>query len=156
MVKARSSRTGEEELLSEARQIDRHLRLIRETLRKPVETEFAPGELTGPQRGIMHILVSSSGLSLKELSKQAGLAHSTVSGIVDRLEKRGMVERQQDETDARSSLIAISKEVRAFLRDTLPALVIHPLVEALRRAEPAERKAVMKGLRTLGRLIEAE
>jgi len=36
-------------------------------------------------------LVDSGGLSLKLLSEKVSLAHSTVSGIVDRLEKRGMV-----------------------------------------------------------------
>ncbi len=152
----RDRKAAKEELLQEAQEIDRNLRVIREILRKPVETEFARGELTGPQRSVMQILTRSDGLSLKELSKQVGLAHSTVSGIVDRLEKRGMVARQQNETDGRFSKIAVSEEVRAFLRETLPALTIHPLLEALRRAGPAERKAILKGLRTLRRIIEME
>ena len=136
-----------------AQEIDRHLRTIREQLRKPVEAEFARGELTGP---VMQILVHSEGLSLKELSRQVGLAHSTVSGIVDRLEKRGMVRREQDKKDGRFSTIAVSEEVRAYLRNTLPKLTIHPLVEALGRAEPAERAGILKGLRTLRRLIEQQ
>ena len=49
----------------------------------------------------MHVLVHSEGISLRALSKELGLAHSTVSGIVDRLEKRGMVVRQTDEADRR-------------------------------------------------------
>ncbi len=135
-----------------AQEIDRELRGIREILRKPIESEFACGELTGPQRSIMQILVHSDGLSLKDLSKQIGLAHSTVSGIVDRLEKRGMVEREANQADGRSNKISASKEVRDYVRDTLPTLAIHPLVEALRRAKPPERAAILEGLRTLRRL----
>lgn len=155
-ARGRKAKASKEELLQTAEEIDRELRAIREILRKPVETEFARGELTGPQRSVMQVLTRSEGLSLKELSKQVGLAHSTVSGIVDRLEKRGMIARQQNETDARFSQITVSEEVRAFLRDTLPALTMHPLVQALRRAEVADRKAILKGLRTLRRIIDVE
>ncbi|MGA8026270.1 MAG: MarR family transcriptional regulator [Bryobacteraceae bacterium] len=154
MVK--TAKRNEQKVVHLAQEIDRDLRVIREILRRPVETEFARGELTGPQRSIMQLLTRSDGLSLKELSKQAGLAHSTVSGIIDRLEKRGMVERQQSAADARFTTIAVSEEVRTFLRDTLPALTIHPLVEALRGAKSSERKSIVKGLRALRRLLEAE
>jgi len=147
-----------------AEEIDLHLKAVRQILRRPVEAEFARGGLTGPQRSVMHVVVqsegisskgiSSKGISLKELSKQVALAHSTVSGIVDRLEKQGLLERKTDSNDGRISLIAASKAVLDFLRDTLPSLTIHPLVEALRRAKPAERDKILNGLRTLRRIVE--
>ncbi len=137
-----------------ARQIDRDLRAIRQALQRPAEAEFARGELTGPQRAIMHSIVTSEGLSLKELSREAGLAHSTVSGIVDRLEKRGMVTRQTDEQDGRFTRIFPSAEVKAFVRDKLPALTVNPLVDALGRAKPAERAVISEGLSALRRLLD--
>ena len=137
-----------------AEEIDLHLKAVRQILRRPVEAEFARGGLTGPQRSVMHVVVQSEGISLKELSKQVALAHSTVSGIVDRLEKQGLLERKTDSNDGRISLIAASKAVLDFLRDTLPSLTIHPLVEALRRAKPAERDKILNGLRTLRRIVE--
>jgi len=132
-----------------AQEIDSSLREIQRALRKPLSAAIARGELTAPQRAIMAILVRSDGLSLKELSKQAGLAHSTVSGIVDRLEKREMVTRQPDETDGRFSRIVVTEVVRDFVRDKLPELAIQPLVEALERASTAQRKKIAIGLRTL-------
>jgi DNA-binding MarR family transcriptional regulator len=42
---------------------------------------------------VMQALAEKNGMSLKELGSAVGMAHSTVSGIVDRLEKRGMLER---------------------------------------------------------------
>jgi DNA-binding MarR family transcriptional regulator len=142
-------------LVHTANEIDQHLREVRQILRRPVEAEFSRGGLTGPQRVVMHAVVGSHGVSLKKICRQVGLAHSTVSGIVDRLEKRGLVERQVDERDRRCSVIVASKAVRGFMRDTLPALIIHPLVDALRHARPAERKAIVEGLRTLRRVVEA-
>jgi DNA-binding MarR family transcriptional regulator len=135
-----------------AQEIDQHLRAIRQELRRPVEAEFAKGRLTGPQRSVMQVLVNSSGLSLKELSRQVGLAHSTVSGIVDRLEKQGLVERQTDGRDRRVTKIDASSRVRDFMRNTLPALEVHPIEEALSRAKPSERAAILEGLRILRRL----
>jgi DNA-binding MarR family transcriptional regulator len=136
-----------------AEEIDHHLRAIRKTLWQPVEAEFARGGLTGPQRSVMQAVVRSGGLSLKEASRKVGLAHSTVSGIVDRLEKQGLVERQTDKKDHRVNLVVASKMVRDYVRDSLPALVVHPLVEALRRAKPGERKAILAGVRALRRVL---
>ncbi len=138
-----------------AQEVEGHLSAIRHMLRQPVEAEFARGQLTGPQRSVMQTLYHSGGLSLKELSQRVGLAHSTVSGIVDRLEKRGMAERRPDAADGRATTIMVSKMVRDYMRDTYPALVVHPVTAALRRAKPAERVAILEGLRTLHRVVEA-
>ncbi len=102
----------------------------------------------------MRALVQHDGMSLRDLSKELGLAHSTVSGIVDRLEKQGLVARRADESDLRVSKIVVSTQVRDFLRDRWPSLEMHPLAEALRGASPAEREEVAQGLRTLRRLLE--
>jgi len=137
-----------------ADEIDLHLKIVWQLLRQPVEVDFARGRLTGPQRSVMHVVVQSDGISLKDLSKQIGLAHSTVSGIVDRLGKQGLLARQADANDGRVSMITASKVVRDYMRDTLPGLTLHPLVEALRRAKPAERIQIVEGLRTLRRVVE--
>lgn len=139
-----------------ASQIEGDLSAIRRALRKPLEAEFAKGELTMPQKAVMQFVVGSQGVSLKDLSRQVSLAHSTVSGIVDRLEKRGMVERRTDPADGRISRIHASAPVAAFLRDRMPALAAGPLEAALTRATETERDLLAKALRRLRELLEAE
>jgi DNA-binding MarR family transcriptional regulator len=119
-----------------------------------LEAEFAKGGLTGPQRIVMQALVQSQGLSLKQLSARVSLAHSTVSGIVDRLQARGMVGRSRDEADGRATVIAVSSEVREFVSHRMPELAISPLIRALRGANTTEKAAVLRGLRKLRALIE--
>jgi DNA-binding MarR family transcriptional regulator len=136
-----------------ALEIEEHLRGVRQVLRRPVEAQFARGGLTGPQRSVMQALYHSEGLTLKELSRRVGLAHSTVSGIVDRLAARDLLERRPNEADRRATTIVVGKTVRDFMRDTLPAIAIHPIVAALERAEHSERAAILEGLRTLRRLL---
>jgi DNA-binding MarR family transcriptional regulator len=143
----------ERELHLLAERLDRQLRAVAAALRQPVETEIAKGHLTGPQRSVMQALVHAGGLSLKALSKQVGLAHSTVSGIVDRLEQRGLVQRQTDPDDRRITRVAPSDLVRAYLRDTLPTLRLNPLLRALQRATPEEQAEITKGIATLEGLL---
>jgi DNA-binding MarR family transcriptional regulator len=134
--------------------IERDLRAIRERMRRPLEAAIARGNLTGPQVSVMQALVRSDGMSLKELSAHLGLAHSTVSVIVDRLQERGLVVRQTSATDRRVSRIAATQAVRDFLRDTMPGLIIHPLVEALARATVTQRRAIVEGLKSLREVLE--
>ena len=149
------SLAGKQELARVTQEIDEHLRRVRRILRQPLETEFARGGLTGPQRSVMQAVVHANGMSLKDLSRSVGLAHSTVSGIVDRLVKKGLLARQSDQKDRRLSLIVPSRQVREYVRNKLPALTIHPLQEALRRTRPAERAAILDGLRILRRAVES-
>jgi DNA-binding MarR family transcriptional regulator len=146
--------TRSQDLSVLAQDIDRDLRAIRTLLRRPLEAAVARGNLTGPQQSVMHALVESEGMTLKELSAHLGLAHSTVSGIVDRLQERGLVERQVDEADKRRTRIGVTQPVRDFLRDTMPGLTLHPLVKALGRADLAQRRVIVKGLKTLLALLE--
>jgi DNA-binding MarR family transcriptional regulator len=153
-MKKQPSSFPDESLVKLAPEMDQHLNVIRQRLREPLETEFARGNLTGPQRIVMRALVLSRGLSLKQLSAQVGLAHSTVSGIVDRLQARGMVVRGRNETDGRASVIAPSSEVRDFLATRMPELAITPLAEALRAASSGEKATILRGLRKLRALVE--
>jgi DNA-binding MarR family transcriptional regulator len=134
--------------------VERDLRAVRQLLRRPVEAMVARGGLTAPQQAAMSILVKAGGASLKDLSRELGLAHSTVSGIVDRLQKKGLVERKTDPRDGRVTTIAASRQVMKFLREKWPALETHPLAEALGGASEAERRAIARGVRTLRRALE--
>jgi DNA-binding MarR family transcriptional regulator len=136
-----------------AERIERDVREMREKLRRPLEAEFARGQLTGPQRSVIQAVFHSEGVSLKELCSRVSLSHSTVSGIVDRLVARGMLERRVDETDHRFSNIRVTKAVRDFMRRKAPYLIAQPLARALARATPAERKKIFKGLELLRRVI---
>jgi len=102
----------------------------------------------------MAVIVRHHGISLKDLSREVSLAHSTVSGIVDRLEKRGLLVRRQDPADGRITRIHPSAEVEAFVRDRIPVLSHGPLEGALKRATDKERAAIAKSLQRLRELLE--
>jgi DNA-binding MarR family transcriptional regulator len=142
------------DLATQARRLERDLSGIRRALRKPLEAEVARGELTVPQAAVMQTVVAHPGISLKDLSREVSLAHSTVSGITDRLEKRGMIERRPDPVDGRVSCIYPTLVVTEWVRDRLPALTSGPLESALARVTPEERDAIERALRHLRELLE--
>ena len=156
MAKKERKKGEETELRQLALELEQHLTAIRQEIRRPVEAEFAKGGLTGPQRSVMEALFKSDGRSLKELTAQVGLAHSTVSGIVDRLEKRGLIERKPNLNDRRHTRIIVSEEVREFMEKRYPVIAAHPLYDVLRAADATERDAIVTGIRTLRRLLDKQ
>ena len=142
------------ELRTQAEQIDRDLNAIRKTLRKPLDVEESKGQLTIPQKAVMQTVVRNHGISLKDLSKEVNLAHSTVSGIIDRLTKRGMTERRADASDGRIARIYPTKEVREFISNHLPALTHGPLENALKRGTKDDRTSICNALSRLRELLD--
>ena len=137
-----------------AEQITFDLRVIRRLLHRPIESEMAKGELTAPQMAVMQVVVRAEGISLKDLSREVGLAHSTVSGIVDRLERRGMLERRADGGDGRLVRLHPTREVTRFVHERIPKLSRGPVEAALERATQADRQAISQAVRRLRELLE--
>lgn len=138
-----------------AHAIELDLREISQAMRRLLEAEYARGQLTAPQRIVMQVLFHSEGMSLKDLCERVALSHSTVSGIVDRLQTKGMVARSTDSTDRRLTRIAVTPVVRQFMAQQAPRLAAQPLIEALGRLSEQERRAVSRGLRLLRSALDA-
>lgn len=139
-----------------AEAMEKDLGAIRRALRKPLESEVAKGELTLPQTAAMRVIVRQPGIVLRDLSREVSLAHSTVSGIIDRLEMRGMIERRADPDDGRTSHLYPTAAVTEFVREQIPRLSRGPLEFALARAKPAERAEIGRALLRLRELLEEE
>lgn len=145
---------SEDRIAARAVQMERDLSAIRRAMRKPIEAEIAQGRMTVPQIAVMQEVIAAQGISLKDLSRRVSLAHSTVSGIVDRLEKRGIIVRRANSADRRVTQIYPTAEVAAWVRDRVPALSAGPLHAALERSSEAERAQIARALRRLRELFE--
>jgi DNA-binding MarR family transcriptional regulator len=150
------ARNRDPDIASLAQSIELDLREIRRILRKPVDAEYDRGQLTAPQRMVMQALFFSDGMSLKELCQQVSLSHSTVSGIVDRLQAKGMAARSTDSADRRLTRIAVTPAVRQFMQQQAPRLTAQPLAAALSRLSEQDRRAVCRGLKLLRKTLEPQ
>jgi len=76
------------------------------------------GELgiTGPQRLVLRVVGQFPGLSAGELAHIVRLHPSTITGILQRLVARGLLERQRDPSDSRRARLRLKPRAAAFTR----------------------------------------
>jgi DNA-binding MarR family transcriptional regulator len=148
-------RSPADDILTMAREADAWLRAVQQALRRPMEREVARGGITGPQLNVLQAAIRAPGITLKALCEEIGLAHSTVSGIVDRLAARGLVERRRDLKDGRVSRIYPAASVTHYVEKHSSTLRLHPLAEALGALSPEGRRTAMAGLRLIASALGA-
>jgi DNA-binding MarR family transcriptional regulator len=65
-------------------------------------------KITPAQAGILALLLEKNGRTMTELSQALSIDNSTITGLVDRLENAGFLQRQPKAEDRRISLIYIT------------------------------------------------
>ncbi len=70
-------------------------------------------DLTISQLETMAYLYQHKAVKMSELANNAGVQMSTMTDMIDRLHKIGLVERKHDEKDRRSIVISISKDAQS-------------------------------------------
>lgn len=144
-----------ENAFQDAESVMSHLRALRQELlttsAEPTRDRERSG-LTRPQLSVIHSLLSEGPATVTELARRLSLSHSTTSGIVDRLQARDLVSREQDENDRRYTRVRAAAPVEQYKRD-LAEGPYGRLTRALEAATPVERKAVLDGLETLRALL---
>ena len=93
-------------------------------------------------------------MTLGELSRELELSHSTVSGIVDRLQAKGLVDRRPSPNDRRYVKISLADHVAS----QAPALAddgpIGRLEAVLKAATAEDRRKIKDGLALLVRFAD--
>jgi DNA-binding MarR family transcriptional regulator len=73
--------------------------------------------LTGPQLTVISILSELGDLSLSSLSERIRAQNSTVTGIIDRMEREGLVRRERSAEDRRIVLIRLTDKGQTLARE---------------------------------------
>ncbi len=71
-------------------------------------------EFNGAQGRILFILWEKDDISITELAEKTGLAKTTLTSMLDRMEKQGHIERIYSPTDRRSVKIRLTEAARNF------------------------------------------
>lgn len=74
------------------------------------------GNLTLPQSIVIGTLIKSGKIKISELSAKVNLSNSTVSGILDRLEKQGLIARTRSEEDRRTVYVQLTDKFEEIHR----------------------------------------
>jgi len=71
-------------------------------------------EINSAQGRIMFVLWQNDGISINELAKKTHLKKSTLTSMLDRLEKMGYIKRQRSKKDRRKILIKRTEKDRTM------------------------------------------
>lgn len=86
-----------------------HIRQIHNLLNFLFGEDLKKWGLTFSQAHVLKALFDAGGQTTqKEIEKELGVSHPTVSGLIHRLEKNGFVESRTDDKDRRNKIISIT------------------------------------------------
>jgi DNA-binding MarR family transcriptional regulator len=104
--------------------------------------------LTPVQYAALQAVANTPGLDQRTLARSIGLDTSTTGGVVDRLESRGLLQRNADPDDRRVRLLTITDTGLSLLREA-QAPMLRAQERILAPLPPEQREAFMRMLRAL-------
>jgi len=79
--------------------------------------------LTHPQFDIIATLGNTPGMSYKELGERTLITKGTLTGIIERLEGKGLVARTRSVDDKRSFFVQLTAEGERLFNDAFPKVI---------------------------------
>lgn len=141
------------EELSKSLEAINTLKQIMTTLKHKIRCQYRDDNLTGPQGMLLGMLARHGEMKISELSEKLNLSNSTVSGILDRLEKLGLIERIRSKEDRRVVYVNITPEYRKVAEQRFKEIEKGIEVK-MSNASPEELDKVLEGLNILKKLLE--
>lgn len=110
--------------------------------------------LTVPQLMILRELSHQEHLSIGRLADAVSLSSATVTGIVERLGKRGLLEKKRSSEDRRLILTSITDEGRRLV-EVAPPLLQKQFAEQLTSLRDWEQTLILSSLQRVDSMMEA-
>jgi DNA-binding MarR family transcriptional regulator len=107
--------------------------------------------LTPVQYAALQTVVNDPGIDQRSVAASIGFDTSTIAGVIDRLEARGLLERRPSPTDRRVRMLSATVDGTALMRAILPAV----LAAQLKILEPLSDQERMQFMQMLGKLVSA-
>jgi DNA-binding MarR family transcriptional regulator len=109
--------------------------------------------ITGPQRLVLRVVGRFPGLSAGELAHIVHLHPSTITGILQRLVARGLLDRQRDPGDNRKARLRLNARARPYTR-TSAGTVEKVVTQALKRAGATNVRVARRVLAGIARGLD--
>lgn len=107
--------------------------------------------VTGPQRLVVRLIGQSPGISARDIAHTLGMHPSTLTGILARLEKHGLIRREVDDTDRRKTQFDLTQSGKRIDREKKGTVEA-----AVRRAIGRASASVIDGTTEMLGLLVAE
>ena len=110
--------------------------------------ETEPHGVTPVQYAALQTVNNQPGVDQRTLARAIGLDTSTVAGVVDRLESRGLLLRNASAEDRRVRQLTLTDEGRQLLQETIPSMLRAQqlILQPLPKKEQAEFMRLLRQL----------
>jgi DNA-binding MarR family transcriptional regulator len=111
--------------------------------------------LTGPQLVILQEISNLGEVTAGEIAQAVSLSQATVTGILERMEKRGLLARRRSDRDKRRIMVRITQNGQQVLEEA-PPLMQEAFVERFSSLQEWEQTMILSGLQRLVSIMDAK
>lgn len=108
--------------------------------------------LTTTQFDVIATLGNQPPMTCKELGEKTLVTKGTLTGVLERLEAKGILERKLNPEDARSQMIGLTVIGQSLFEKVFPAHLQH-LAKAFNQLDKQDLVAIEKSLQSLNRIF---
>ena len=144
--------TPEPDRVQEVIHLMRKLMQAGERYTKELNKKFS---VSAPQVACLLALRDNGPISPSQIARKIMVESSTVTGIIDRLEQKGLVTRKRVSLDRRVIPVELTEAGRR-LAENAPPPIQHKIVKGLRKIDEAERTRIIEALGRLTEMIDTE
>lgn len=143
-------------MLEESSRIQEMLTLVKRIMsvvKQNFESDFKKMGVTQSQILVMRVLNLRGDMKVSDISKELDLSNSTVSGIIDRLVEKKIVQRKRSDEDRRIVMISLADEYRQPVKKGLNAFA-QKMRKALSTMTEEDVESIIRGLEKLEKILE--
>ncbi len=111
--------------------------------------------LTSPQLIVLREIAARGQATAAEIASAVSLSQPTITGIIERLEKRDLISRQRSSNDRRRILLQPTHESAELLAEA-PPLMQESFVKAFEELHDWEKSMILASLQRLAALMEEQ
>ena len=128
---------------------------VTQHLSQQFREHFGQFNLTFPQAMVLTVLGEEGTMPISALAERTGSANSTISGVVDRLEKLDLAKRIRSTQDRRVIFVEATPRYQKLKEQALDSVndYFSTLVQGI---SPKEREEILRALTTLDKVFTAE
>ena len=109
--------------------------------------------LTGPQLLILKEITNNNALTPGKLAQALSLSQGTITGILERMERRGFLTRERDKNDKRRVNVRITEIGQQTVKDA-PPLMHESFVKSFESLPKWEQMMILSALQRIVAIIE--
>ena len=111
--------------------------------------------LTAPQMLLLQTLRDRGEITIGELAKNMSLSQATVTTIIDRLEKKELVERERSSQDKRKVYVRLTEAALDILKDA-PTPLQESFARQFADLQEWERTMIISSLQRVAQMMDAQ